>query len=690
MKLTEASRYKYNSFQDKLEPTFHQQSRSSMVLITDLISGIDEASKYEALLPKSESSGTKRCFYICPNPRLWLILTFLSILCSVFAISLDFICLCLIEAKRRFIADQASLVQLVIWIGYSLSFAVIAASCGKYISKDAEGSGIPEMKAIIGGATIKEYISYQTLCSKIVGLVAATASGLSVGREGPFVHISCIFADKISSIPIFKVAKDSAIHKQILATAVAVGVGITFGSPIGGVLFSIEIASTYYNVSNLWKSLYASTICCLLFKLFGIDELTNLITSRHYASASIEERIFPFIVLGICAGLLGSFFVYTVGKITHLKRNFPNYWLSNRYVYTLIASITCSLMVFYFDVMKNGDRLMIQYMFQPEFLGETIGQNGKMQLGLYSVGKLVMTTISITCPIPCGVFTPVFALGAVLGRLYGEVFYHYINVHPGVCALVGAAALTSSVTHTLSVILIVFELSGQISYLPFMLVGVISSYAVTTLLSSSIYDLLITLKKIPYIASIRNPQIYTMRASNIMTQANYLHSVASMKNIWKMVILNFASMELIPVVDDSGFIIGEVQIKRLIEFMHNEYVEIRGQLMFPQNYDNYFRILETVFMEKVENVDFQKLEISMNQFTVKGNLGEPVLEEFLKKKILIIAALELELSPFTVTEDTPVSKIHYLFVILGVLQIYVTSRGQITGVITRKHFLDMN
>ena len=112
--------------------------------------------------------------------------------------------------------------------------------------------------------------------------------------------------------------------------------------------------------------------------------------------------------------------------------------------------------------------------------------------------------------------------------------------------------------------------------------------------------------------------------------------------------------------------------------------------MFPQNYDNYFRILETVFMEKVENVDFQKLEISMNQFTVKGNLGEPVLEEFLKKKILIIAALELELSPFTVTEDTPVSKIHYLFVILGVLQIYVTSRGQITGVITRKHFLDMN
>ena len=690
MKLSESSRSKFHSFHDKPEPTFHQQSRSSMVLFTDLISGIDEASRYEVLLPKSKSYRSKPCFYICPNPRLWLILTFLSIVCLCIATSLDFICLCLTEARKKFITDQNTAVQLIIWIGYSLSFAFIAASCGKYISKEAEGSGIPEMKAIINGATIKEYISYQTLSSKIVGLIAATASGLSMGREGPFVHISCIIADKISGIPLFKIPKDSAIHKQLLATAAAVGVGMTFGSPMGGVLFSIEIASTYYNVSNLWKSLYASTACCLLFKLIGLDDLTNLITSRHYASVSFEERVIPFIVLGICAGVLGSLFVYTVGKITHLKRTYPEYWLSNRYVYTLLACTVCSLVVFFFDVMKNSDRVTIHYMFQPELLGQTIGSNAKMQLGIYSLAKLVMTVISITCPVPCGVFTPVFALGAVLGRLYGEVFYHYINVHPGVCALVGAAALTSSVTHTLSVILIVFELSGQISYLPFMLVGVFSSYAVTTLLSSSIYDLLITLKKIPYIASIRDTEIYAMHASDIMAIAHSLHSVVSMRKMWKTLICNISILEVVPIVDSSGFIIGEVPIRKIIEFIREEYLKIREKLMFPQNYDNYFRILETVFIEKAANVDFQKLEMLMNQFTNKDNLGEEIIGKFLKKKIVIATALEMELSPLTVTEDSPVSKVHYLFVILGVLQIYVTNRGQITGVITRKHFLDIN
>ena len=106
------------------------------------------------------------------------------------------------------------------------------------------------MKAIIGGAKVKKYLSYRTLASKTLGIVAATASGLSVGREGPFVHIACILADKLSNLPCFQIT-NSDIRKKILASAVAVGVSITFGSPVGGVLFSIEVTATYYNVSNL-------------------------------------------------------------------------------------------------------------------------------------------------------------------------------------------------------------------------------------------------------------------------------------------------------------------------------------------------------------------------------------------------------------------------------------------------------
>lgn len=44
----------------------------------------------------------------------------------------------------------------------------------------------------------------------------------------------------------------------MLTAAVASGVTATFGAPIGGVLFSIEVSSTYYMVSNLWKAFFCS------------------------------------------------------------------------------------------------------------------------------------------------------------------------------------------------------------------------------------------------------------------------------------------------------------------------------------------------------------------------------------------------------------------------------------------------
>jgi chloride channel 2 len=54
-----------------------------------------------------------------------------------------------------------------------------------------------------------------------------------------------------------------------LTAAIAVGVTCTFGAPIGGVLFAIEVSSTTFTVHNLWKSFLASTISVLLFKAFG-------------------------------------------------------------------------------------------------------------------------------------------------------------------------------------------------------------------------------------------------------------------------------------------------------------------------------------------------------------------------------------------------------------------------------------
>ena len=43
---------------------------------------------------------------------------------------------------------------------YTLTFATIAASVGKWIASDAEGSGIPEMKAILSGINLYRYLGF--------------------------------------------------------------------------------------------------------------------------------------------------------------------------------------------------------------------------------------------------------------------------------------------------------------------------------------------------------------------------------------------------------------------------------------------------------------------------------------------------------------------------------------------------
>ena len=136
--------------------------------------------------------------------------------------------------------------SLLILVAIIVTITLIFASPGKFINYDGEGSGIPELKSILAGTTIYRYMSLRTLIGKIVGLIAALSAGLSVGKEGPFVHIAAGITNKLSKFRCFRdIYTNQSLKKQMLAASVAAGISATFGAPIGGVLYSIEVTSTY-------------------------------------------------------------------------------------------------------------------------------------------------------------------------------------------------------------------------------------------------------------------------------------------------------------------------------------------------------------------------------------------------------------------------------------------------------------
>uniref|UniRef100_A0A914QUE4 Chloride channel protein 2 n=1 Tax=Panagrolaimus davidi TaxID=227884 RepID=A0A914QUE4_9BILA len=120
------------------------------------------------------------------------------------------------------------------WLGYTELLVICSAMFVHYVAPQAIGSGIPEMKTILRGVILKDYLTFRTLISKIVGLTLSLGSGIPIGKMGPMVHISAIVANLLSNLAAnFEGAYGNESRKaEMLAAGCAVGVACTFSAPV--------------------------------------------------------------------------------------------------------------------------------------------------------------------------------------------------------------------------------------------------------------------------------------------------------------------------------------------------------------------------------------------------------------------------------------------------------------------------
>jgi chloride channel 3/4/5 len=123
----------------------------------------------------------------------------------------------------------------------------------------AAGSGVAEVKVILSGFVLHGYLGLRTLIIKTLALILSVASGLSLGKEGPYVHIAtCIGNIACRIFP--KYSDNDGKRREILSASAASGVAVAFGAPIGGVLFSLEEVSYYFPSKTLFRTFF----CCIV------------------------------------------------------------------------------------------------------------------------------------------------------------------------------------------------------------------------------------------------------------------------------------------------------------------------------------------------------------------------------------------------------------------------------------------
>ncbi|ANB13163.1 Gef1p [Sugiyamaella lignohabitans] len=124
------------------------------------------------------------------------------------------------------------------------------------------GSGVAEVKTILSGFIIRRFLGTYTLVHKSIGLIFSISSGLSVGKEGPYVHLAACVGN-IACRLFKKFSTNEIKRRQVISAAASAGVALAFGSPLAGVLFSLEEVSYYFLPHQLFRIFFCAMISAL-------------------------------------------------------------------------------------------------------------------------------------------------------------------------------------------------------------------------------------------------------------------------------------------------------------------------------------------------------------------------------------------------------------------------------------------
>ncbi|TRY96199.1 hypothetical protein DNTS_009400 [Danionella cerebrum] len=543
----------------------------------------------------------------------WLFLVLLGITMALVSWTMDYASAKSLQAYKWFHGELRGNIplQYLVWVFYPMVLILFASLFCHLVAPQAIGSGIPEMKTILRGVVLKEYLTLKAFIAKVVGLTAGLGSGMPVGKEGPFVHIASICAAVLSKFMSFfsGVYQSPYCYTDILTVGCAVGVGCCFGTPLGGVLFSIEVTSTYFAVRNYWRGYFAATFSAFIFRVLSVFNkdavtITALFRTNFRMDFPFDLQELPaFAIIGISCGFLGAFFVYLNRQVVLFMRRsnvLTRFLTKYRLVFPAVVTLVVTTLTFPpgFGQFMAGElmpRECINSLFDNFTWTKISGSSLPPGLGrsavwfhpdvsifviliLFFIMKFWMSAVSTTMPIPSGAFMPVFVLGAAFGRLVGEImatlFPHGImfdgilyRIIPGGYAVIGAAALTGAVTHTVSTAVICFELTGQISHILPMMVAVILANMVAQGLQPSLYDSIIQVKKLPYLPELGFGHIsqYNIFVEDIMVRkVKFLCSQSTYREVLHL--LDSTSLKTFPLIDskESMILLGSIERSELL------------------------------------------------------------------------------------------------------------------------------
>ncbi|MEM9445369.1 MAG: chloride channel protein [Verrucomicrobiota bacterium] len=363
-----------------------------------------------------------------------------------------------------------------------LSCTLISGWLLKRFAPDAAGSGIPQLKV----AFWKDfgYVPLKTVIVKFVAGALTVGGGVSLGREGPTVHIAGGLASWVSGW--LGVAKQK--RRSAAAAGAASGLAAAFNTPLAAITFVLEEIVGDLNSRFLGGVLLASVMGALVTHAFLGKQPAFII--EHIDNVTWASYLATPLVAAVAA-LLGLEFQRLCLSIRKANRKIK--WLPDWLKPSIGGFVTwvCGIIIF-----LNLHRLGV---FSMGYLDLTEALRGDtlwtVALALLAA-KFVATALSYGTGNCGGIFAPTLFLGGMCGAAMGGVLKNILPITESgltVLAIVGMCACFGAVVRApITAILMLFEMTHEFLLIPPLMLATLFSQIIARMrLKNNFYEAVI-------------------------------------------------------------------------------------------------------------------------------------------------------------------------------------------------------
>jgi H+/Cl- antiporter ClcA len=287
-------------------------------------------------------------------------------------------------------------------------------------------------------------IPFRNTLNQFFGSVIALASGFSVGKEGPAVHLGAACSSYIGN----KLNLPFNTIRTLCACGIAAGISSCFNTPIAAVIFVMEVILREYKVHIFIPVMIASLIGSMITNsIFG-----PLHEFEHFEKISLTFHHYPaLILLGLVLGVLAYGFnryLVLIVKYSSTLHIVPR---------IMLAAFITGTLGFFVPFAMGTDLSAITFALENNL-------HLQLLLGLL-FAKILMTITALGLGIPGGMIGPIIGIGAIAGTCISTIVTGYLpgeNLTSDYALMGMAGFLAATLNAPLTALLTVVELSNQL------------------------------------------------------------------------------------------------------------------------------------------------------------------------------------------------------------------------------------